>query len=134
MIKDSKWNKTLEFMYMLDKSHPLTAIRALEVTEWSNSDTFKKIIDGTITDDDIEDDENTNNDGSETVEEEIGEKKKMFEFPKRKKKESNSIEDIATDEKPFSAANELRDFKALLDDGIITQEEFDAKKKEILNL
>jgi Zn-dependent protease with chaperone function len=134
MIKDSKWNKTLEFMYMLDKSHPLTAIRALEVTEWSNSDTFKKIIDGTITDEDIEDDENTNNDGSKIVEEEIGEKKKKFEFPKRKKKESNSIEDIAADEKPSSDANELREFKALLDEGIITQEEFDAKKKEILNL
>ena len=33
-----------------------------------------------------------------------------------------------------SSANELREFKALLDDGILTQEEFDAKKKEILGL
>ena len=29
---------------------------------------------------------------------------------------------------------QIRDFKALQDDGIITQEEFEAKKKELLNL
>lgn len=32
------------------------------------------------------------------------------------------------------AAEELRKFKSLLDDGIISQDEFDAKKKEILGL
>ena len=31
-----------------------------------------------------------------------------------------------------SKTNELREYKSLLDDGIITQEEFDAKKKELL--
>ena len=35
---------------------------------------------------------------------------------------------------PLSDADELRKFKSLLDDGIITQEEFDAKKKQLLNL
>lgn len=33
-----------------------------------------------------------------------------------------------------SSADELRKFKSLLDDGIITQEEFDKKKKELLGL
>lgn len=33
-----------------------------------------------------------------------------------------------------SAADELKKFKALLDDGIITQEEFDAKKKQLLGI
>lgn len=33
-----------------------------------------------------------------------------------------------------SPTDEIRKYKALLDDGIITQEEFDAKKKELLNL
>lgn len=33
-----------------------------------------------------------------------------------------------------SAADEIRKFKELLDDGIITQEEFDAKKKQLLGL
>lgn len=35
---------------------------------------------------------------------------------------------------PLSAADELKKFKELLDSGIITQEEFDAKKKQLLGL
>ena len=35
---------------------------------------------------------------------------------------------------PQSAADELKKFKELLDSGIITQEEFDAKKKQLLGL
>lgn len=35
---------------------------------------------------------------------------------------------------PVSAADELKKFKELLDMGVITQEEFDAKKKQILGL
>lgn len=35
---------------------------------------------------------------------------------------------------PVSNADEIRKFKALLDDGIITQEEFDAKKRQLLGL
>lgn len=34
----------------------------------------------------------------------------------------------------ISAADELKKFKELLDMGIITQEEFDAKKKQLLGL
>ena len=30
--------------------------------------------------------------------------------------------------------NELKEYKALLEDGIISQEEFDAKKKQLLDL
>ena len=32
------------------------------------------------------------------------------------------------------SAEQIREYKGLLDDGIITQTEFDAKKKELLNL
>lgn len=35
---------------------------------------------------------------------------------------------------PISAADELKKFKELLDIGVITQEEFDAKKKQLLGL
>ena len=35
---------------------------------------------------------------------------------------------------PQSNADELRKFKELLDSGVITQEEFDAKKKQLLGL
>lgn len=34
----------------------------------------------------------------------------------------------------YSSADELKKYKELLDDGVITQEEFDAKKKQILGL
>ena len=34
----------------------------------------------------------------------------------------------------LSSADELRKFKELLDMGVITQEEFDAKKKQLLGL
>lgn len=49
----------------------------------------------------------------------------MEKFHKAKHQEKSS---------PSSSADELRKFKSLLDDGIITQEEFDAKKKELLGL
>lgn len=35
---------------------------------------------------------------------------------------------------PLSSADEIRKYKALLDDGIISQEEFDAKKRQLLGL
>ena len=34
----------------------------------------------------------------------------------------------------ISSADELKKYKELLDEGIITQTEFDAKKKQLLNL
>ena len=37
-------------------------------------------------------------------------------------------------EAPKSDADELKKYKELLDSGIITQEEFDAKKKQLLGL
>ena len=47
--------------------------------------------------------------------------------------------DVLTAEKPekaesADAADEIRKFKALMDDGIITPEEFEAKKKQLLGL
>lgn len=35
---------------------------------------------------------------------------------------------------PLSGADEIRKYKALLDDGIISQEEFEAKKHQLLGL
>ncbi|AVK98993.1 SHOCT domain-containing protein [Lysinibacillus sphaericus] len=34
----------------------------------------------------------------------------------------------------FDVADEIRELKDLLDDGILTQEEFDAKKKQLLGI
>ncbi|MEY8500046.1 SHOCT domain-containing protein [Enterococcus avium] len=46
--------------------------------------------------------------------------------------ENSKPEDQTT--KSFDSVEEIRKYKQLLDDGIINQEEFDAKKKELLNL
>ena len=44
------------------------------------------------------------------------------------------ISEENTDEKSPSAADEILKYKQLLDMGVITQEEFDLKKKQLLNL
>ena len=49
------------------------------------------------------------------------------------KNESNPAE-IIKETQPLSNADELKKYKDLLDQGIITQEEFDAKKKQLLGL
>lgn len=41
---------------------------------------------------------------------------------------------VASTAKEISPADEIRKYKQLLDDGILTQEEFDAKKKQLLGL
>lgn len=41
---------------------------------------------------------------------------------------------VLTENHRIDIADEIRKFKSLLDDGIITQEEFDAKKKQLLGL
>ncbi|WP_373880062.1 SHOCT domain-containing protein [Levilactobacillus brevis] len=41
---------------------------------------------------------------------------------------------IITEKAPVSPADEIRKYKSLLDDSIITQEEFDAKKRSLLSL
>lgn len=41
---------------------------------------------------------------------------------------------VAADSPPIDTAAELRKFKALLDDGIITQDDFDKKKSALLGL
>lgn len=50
----------------------------------------------------------------------------------------NEMEKRKRSEKPtvaaLSPADEIKKFKDLLDQGIITQEEFDAKKKQLLGL
>ena len=48
--------------------------------------------------------------------------------------EKKSIPDLSQRTEEKSDAEKIREFKALMDDGIITQEEFDEKKKQILGL
>lgn len=43
LVKNSKWDKTLEFLMFSQYDHPLTALRAYECREWSCTDQFGKI-------------------------------------------------------------------------------------------
>ncbi len=53
-----------------------------------------------------------------------------------KKQEDKGVEAarVTENSQPASAADEILKFKTLLDQGIITQQEFDTKKKQLLNL
>lgn len=46
-------------------------------------------------------------------------------LPRRKRKADRTV---------LGTAEELKNYKELLDSGVITQEEFDAKKKQLLGL
>lgn len=61
---------------------------------------------------------------------------KIVDFVNKKIREfkTRSVSGSATVIQQNSSADELKKFKELLDSGIITQEEFDAKKKQLLGL
>ncbi len=44
LTSDNAWNKTLEFLWMRNKDHPQSAIRAYECNEWAKSQQFDKIV------------------------------------------------------------------------------------------
>lgn len=53
---------------------------------------------------------------------------------KRQDKKEEPVKEVIKEKANSSAADELKKYKELLDDGAITKEEYDAKKKELLNL
>ena len=59
---------------------------------------------------------------------------KQNEYNENRYKKEPAEEDDEENSATNSTAAEIRVYKTLLDDGIITQEEFNAKKKELLNL
>ena len=104
MVNDSSWNKTLEFYMLMNSSHPLSAVRALEATEWANSDTFKKILEGNL--DDIEYADRNN---------------------------LNGILSDKDSKTKLAVSLEINNLRAQLSKGKITQEEYYAKLNELLN-
>ncbi len=133
MIRGSAWDKTLEFLTLKNRTHPLMAVRALECEAWAKTEQFEKIINGTY------DQEETETIAELTelhddIEETKGKKNKAkFEMPKIKKKQK-ADQAPEEDVKPYSIPDEIRKYKELLDDGIITEEEFAEKKKQLLSL
>ena len=65
----------------------------------------------------------------ETGDEPARNKEKLLGFPVEKKNNPDNIP-VNTS----SPINEIREYKALLDDGIITKEEYETKKKQLLGL
>lgn len=134
MVNSSKWDKTLEFLALRSLSHPLMTVRALECEEWGKSEQFQKILDGTyeaeVRTEEIEDIEDI-----PAADDREAENKKRtrpkFELPKFKRKEGIGEENTGID---ISTPDEIRKYKELLDDGIISEEEFIAKKKQLLGL
>lgn len=64
----------------------------------------------------------------------IEECKKAYEYIKTRIHECKSKKNAPVVVNTLSAADEIKKYKELLDLGIITQEEFDQKKKQLLNL
>lgn len=44
LVKDSTWNKTLEFILFQNNDHPLNAVRAYEGREWAQSERYLNIL------------------------------------------------------------------------------------------
>lgn len=45
LIQTSAWNKTLQYLILMDKNHPFTSVRASEIQKWCESEHFKKVMD-----------------------------------------------------------------------------------------
>lgn len=132
MIKSSAWDKTLEFLTLKSRSHPLMTVRALECEDWSKTDQFDMILNGTYMQENTESIAELASIVSEP-EDEPKKPKPIFEFPKRKKKTKDEVSE-SEDEKILSTPDEIRKYKELLDEGILTEEEFAAKKRQLLGI
>ena len=163
MINNSKWDKTLEFMMLRTMDHPLMTIRALECEEWGQSSQFKALVVGTYQDawagpaaqpapggaakkpmfdlnsfvsplvnfvrDGVQGKPGDKAPDDMPADEPVdvpadGPADTPADIPP----EAPKADDLA------AAADRLRAYKLLLDEGIITQEEYDKVKKELLGL
>lgn len=103
MINGSTWNRTLEFLVLSGATHPLMAVRATECGEWAGSDRFRRILQGLPEDGEAKD-----------PPEQEG-------MPSGGKSEAGSGE----------TENELRWYKKMADEGLISREVYEQKKKEL---
>ena len=128
MVNGNAWNRTLEFMVLRDQSHPLTAVRATECAEWAGSDQFRRILN------DIPDPAGAKpqagTDDPEPVTGEAAGWPDLFGLLRPKKQEDDRPGDRGG-ETP-EAAGELRWYKKMADEGLITQEQYEQMKKELL--
>lgn len=125
MINDSAWNKTLEFMVLSDASHPLVAVRATECGKWAESEEFKRILNG------IPEPEKPKSEAPEET------RNDPFDFfgwlrPEKEEKPAPKQEETPPEEENSEAQKELRWYRKMAEEGLITREQYEKKKKELL--
>lgn len=130
IINGSTWNKTLEFIILSQQTHPLMAVRAAECGTWAQSEQYHRILN------DLPDPEPSPKEAEIAEEAEKKKEKKAepfdllgFLWPK---KVDTAPVPAAEDDAP-EVYKQLHWYKKLLDEGLLTQEEFDQKKKELLD-
>ena len=111
MINGNAWNKTLEFMVLSGANHPLMAVRATECGEWAKSDEYFRILNGIP-----EPAEAAEAEAAETAEAEP---------------EAEARGEESAAEEP-DALKELYWYQKMADEGLITREQFERKKQELL--
>ncbi len=139
MINGNAWNKTLEFLVLSGASHPLMAVRATECGEWANSDLFNRILNNIPDPVETKPEEKA---AEQTSEQGQNQPFDLFGFLRPKKQET-----VQQDKKPENKAEaseetedtaaadvykELHWYKKMADEGLITQEQYEQKKKEML--
>lgn len=144
MVKNSKWDKTLEFLILSTVDHPLMTVRALECEEWAKSDQYRSILDGTYLSKTTPDESETTEELTQPLDNSVNAKdskpKPRFELPKlnlpfgRHVSEDSSVSEDNSIPNPSDIPDTIRKYKALLDDGIITEEEFSSIKRQLMNL
>ena len=124
------WNKTLEYMIMSQVSHPLTAVRALECGEWARSELFSSILNGRPMP--AEDKTVWAQPANDSEEEPKEEPFDFFGFLRPKKQEDAGTEETAEPAEETEEEKELRWYKKMVEAGLITQEQYEQKKRELL--
>ncbi len=155
MVNDSRWNKTLEFALLSGASHPLMAVRALECGEWAVSDRFRDLLTGKLPAPEALPPQSAGPapDGqpADSAQEDKPQGGNAFDLmgflrkqipdgliPNGLFQKGGKAPETPPDAGPAApagtAAEEIAQYKALMDAGIITPEEFAAKKKQLLGL
>ena len=136
MINDNAWNKTLEFMIMSRISHPLTAVRAVECGEWAKSDLFNRILNGIP--DPVEakpaEEAPVNDAAASPAEPQKTEPFDILGLLGLKKQDEAEPEQPAVQAAPVEteAEKELRWYRKMAEEGLITWDQYEQKRKELL--
>lgn len=137
MVKSSTWDKTMEFLALSTLSHPLMTVRALECEEWGRTEQFQKMLDGTYEPEEQTSSAEEPEDADVARESEAQNEKSgklKLELPIFKKKEKTGELSEEKADLAFSVPDEIRKYKELFDEGILSEEEFAAKKRQLLGL